>query len=450
PTGSEWRTAYVVAPVDDIQAAVEAEPLVFISQINTDNNVIIAGDGHALDQMVKRLGARSMTLPFNSALHTPLAAQRHQSLYELHRYPYAPRKNVTFYSASNYGIVDFDRTNPTEIMRDILVSQLDFPRLVNRIYNDGARLFVEVGPRTSCTPFLKRILKGREHLTVAANPKTATETAGLLRVLATMAAHRVSFNTSALRQKTMLPAPKLPYDVVLGGAPTRERILAEFPEGHFAGRKSIAEPVPPGMPIIQQSTSSPTPIFDEEDLLEFAVGKIASVFGAEYTTIDTYDRRVRLPSPPYLLVHRVMELEGELNEYKPSRIVTEYDIPQDAWYSASGRAPLAVTIESGQCDLLLISYLGIDLQNQGNLVYRLLDCELTFRGKLPELGKTLRYDIHIDSFVRTGDNLLFFFWYNCTVDGERILEVRNACAGFFSDEDLASGRGVIETDADRD
>ena len=35
-------------------------------------------------------------------------------------------------------------------------------------------------------------------------------------------------------------------------------------------------------------------------------------------------------------------------------------------------------IESGQADLMLISYLGIDLQHEGDRIYRLLGCELTF------------------------------------------------------------------------
>ena len=49
-------------------------------------------------------------------------------------------------------------------------------------------------------------------------------------------------------------------------------------------------------------------VWDEADLLEFAQGDIANVFGPDYGVIDTYCRRVRLPMPPYLLVSCVTRL----------------------------------------------------------------------------------------------------------------------------------------------
>ncbi|MGW2720126.1 beta-ketoacyl synthase N-terminal-like domain-containing protein [Streptomyces sp. NPDC001492] len=185
-------------------------------------------------------------------------------------------------------------------------------------------------------------------------------------------------------------------------------------------------------------------VWDEHDLLEFAVGKVGNVFGPRFTRIDGYDRRVRLPAPPYLFATRVTQLDAEPGEFKPSFIRTEYDVPEDAWYAVDGQVPPAVTIEAGQCDLLLISYLGADFTNRGQRVYRLLDSSLSFLGDLPRTGQTLRYDIWIDQFVRQGDTLLFFFHYDCYADGELILKLNNACAGFFTDEELESSPGLVQ------
>ncbi|MFF4801827.1 beta-ketoacyl synthase N-terminal-like domain-containing protein [Streptomyces sp. NPDC001351] len=185
-------------------------------------------------------------------------------------------------------------------------------------------------------------------------------------------------------------------------------------------------------------------VWDEHDLLEFAVGKVGNVFGPRFTRIDGYERRVRLPAPPYLFATRVTRLDAEPGEFKPSFIRTEYDVPEDAWYAVDGQVPPAVTIEAGQCDLLLISYLGADFTNRGRRVYRLLDSSLSFLGDLPRTGQTLRYDIWIDQFVRQGDTLLFFFHYDCYADGELILKLNNACAGFFTDEELESSPGLVQ------
>ncbi|MFJ8167832.1 beta-ketoacyl synthase N-terminal-like domain-containing protein [Streptomyces sp. NPDC094473] len=185
-------------------------------------------------------------------------------------------------------------------------------------------------------------------------------------------------------------------------------------------------------------------IWDEHDLLEFATGKVGNVFGPRFAEIDEHRRRVRLPAPPYHFATRVTALEAEPGEFKPSFIRTEYDVPVDAWYAVDGQVPPAVTIEAGQCDLLLISYLGADFTNRGDRVYRLLDSSLSFVGDLPRVGQTLRYDIWIDQFVRQGDTLLFFFHYDCYADGELILKLNNACAGFFTDEELESSLGILE------
>ncbi|MEY8200711.1 MAG: beta-ketoacyl synthase N-terminal-like domain-containing protein, partial [Colwellia sp.] len=94
-------------------------------------------------------------------------------------------------------------------------------------------------------------------------------------------------------------------------------------------------------------------IWDTDDLVEFAEGDIGNVFGEEYRIIDSYSRRVRLPTTDYLLVSRVTELEATVNEYKKSYMCTEYDIPVDAPFLIDGQIPWSVSVESGQCDLLL-------------------------------------------------------------------------------------------------
>ncbi|MFH8929818.1 beta-ketoacyl synthase N-terminal-like domain-containing protein [Streptomyces pristinaespiralis] len=224
------------------------------------------------------------------------------------------------------------------------------------------------------------------------------------------------------------PTPTAPAPPPAASAPTTTPAPATAPAPPAAPRP----PKPEGV------------IWDEHDLLEFATGRIGNVFGPRFAEIDDYRRRVRLPAPPYHFATRVTALDAEPGEFRPSFIRTEYDIPMDAWYAVDGQVPPAVTIEAGQCDLLLISYLGADFTNRGDRVYRLLDSSLSFVGDLPRVGQTLRYDIWIDQFVRQGDTLLFFFHYDCYADGELILKLDNACAGFFTDEELDSSLGIIE------
>ena len=205
----------------------------------------------------------------------------------------------------------------------------------------------------------------------------------------------------------------------------------------------------PPLDIKQQYSRPSNIVWDTEDLVEFAEGDIAKVFGDEYKVIDSYSRRVRLPTTDYLLVSRVTALDAEVNDYRKSTMVTEYDIPVDAPFLIDGQIPWSVAVESGQCDLLLISYIGIDFQAKGERVYRLLDCELTFLEEMAFGGETLRYEIQIDSYAKNGEQLLFFFHYDCYVGDKKVLIMRNGCAGFFTDDELADGKGVILNDKDK-
>ncbi|RBM20684.1 beta-ketoacyl synthase N-terminal-like domain-containing protein [Streptomyces sp. PT12] len=269
--------------------------------------------------------------------------------------------------------------------------------------------------------------------------------------------HRVVMETQHVLQQATLRRVReaLPPGAV--AAPALPQALAPRP----LPAAPSAPPAPPAAVVADGTATStdgadgtgdpaePGPVWDEKDLLEFATGSLARVFGERFAEVDGYPTRVRLPAPPYHFVTRVTKLDAETGTYRPSTITTEYDVPEDAWYAVDGGVPPAVSIEAGQCDLLLISYLGIDFRNKGRRVYRLLDSTLVFHGDLPRTGQTLRYDISINRFVRQGDVTLFFFSYLCYADGELILELQDACAGFFSAEELASPLGVVETEQDR-
>lgn len=248
------------------------------------------------------------------------------------------------------------------------------------------------------------------------------------------------------------PAPRLATVVETGGGRLRDPLCTlgislppvEAPPGGHHGFLRARDDARAMLAALSGTSPGPDEVvWDRADLLEFAGGRVAPVFGPGFAAIDGHRRRVRLPMPPYLLVDRVTALDATPNEIRPSRITTEYDVPAGAWYTTEGQVPWSVAFESGQCDLLLISYLGVDHEMRGERVYRLLNCTLIFLDRLPREGATLRYEISIDSFARNGDTLLFFFSYDCFADGRKIMEMRDGCAGFFTDAELAAGRGIV-------
>lgn len=205
----------------------------------------------------------------------------------------------------------------------------------------------------------------------------------------------------------------------------------------------VAEPlahVPP--------TGAPPRSYDRAALIRHASGKLSEVFGPTFADQDAYEPRTRMPEPPLLLCSRVVTVDGDPGTLGPSRIVTEYDLPVDeSWSHHDGKPNACVIVESGQADLFLVSYLGVERHCKGNRVYRLLDCDLTFHGERPHVGETLHHDIRIKSFAKLGSKILFYFEYDCTsnTDGRSVLTMRNGVAGFFTPGELSVPQGVDNT-----
>ncbi len=209
-------------------------------------------------------------------------------------------------------------------------------------------------------------------------------------------------------------------------------------------------PPPTAKPHAERAEASPQlprdlpgPTYDRAQLEVLASGKISEVLGPLFTQQDDFRRQVRMPEPPLLLADRVTGIDAAAGSMGKGTIWTETDIGADAWYLQQGRMPAGIMIESGQADLLLISWLGVDFQNRGERVYRLLGCELTYHGTLPEVGDRLDYEIHLDGYAQQGPIQLMFFHYDCHVEGQLRLSVRGGQAGFFSDEELAGSAGIL-------
>ncbi|MFF3171517.1 beta-ketoacyl synthase N-terminal-like domain-containing protein [Streptomyces sp. NPDC057900] len=222
-----------------------------------------------------------------------------------------------------------------------------------------------------------------------------------------------------------------------------------------AGRKGA---IPPPAPVTPQPPPAPGPShvprpgpkFDRAQLEHLASREISTLFGPRFAEQDGYAVQTRMPGPPMLFADRVTGLDAvpaALTLPGPvrtdGRIWTETDVLPGSWYlDPTGRMPAGLLIEAGQADLLLLSWLGVDLLNRGERAYRLLGCEVTFHGTPPKAGDTLCFEIHVDGHAEADGVRLAFFHYDCYVDGELRLSVREGQAGFFTPAELASSGGV--------
>ena len=202
--------------------------------------------------------------------------------------------------------------------------------------------------------------------------------------------------------------------------------------------------------LTQKSHENTACLFDRDQCMEIAIGSIGKILGPKFADIDQHPTRVRLPDEPLMLVDRIMEIHGKPDSLSSDlsttgSLITEHDILPGAWYLDGGRMPTCIAVEAGQADLFLSGYLGIDHITKGLAVYRLLDAKITFHGPLPKPNEIVRYNIHIDQFFKQDETYLFRFHFEGTVNGQPLLTMTEGCAGFFTQEELDAGKGIVLT-----
>jgi acyl transferase domain-containing protein/3-hydroxymyristoyl/3-hydroxydecanoyl-(acyl carrier protein) dehydratase len=610
----DWVTGVVDRAAAAVRGVLDAEERVYLLIINTPAECVIGGDRKRVSAVVDALHCNFHALEGVPTVHCSVAEPVAKEYHDFHLFPTTAPAGVRFFSAAAGDAYDVTRESAADSILEQAVRGFDFPKLIERAYEQGVRIFLEMGPGSSCTRMIARILEGRPHVAQSALSAHKGDVSSLLRLLGRLIAERVPVDlqplygveTKALGHRSVLREGSSALRIPIGGDPFHIRrrgpqIEPALPQAHPPQPASVplaaapgmaahdktrassvvpagaplvpaaafppatalapaaslsATPTPGAMPLptlpsavdptllaglnaasearahahssylrtaheldraLQETAAlqfrlaeqllassgtapieiappgiappgivppgiappspapplfgpptiappsftspaaapsmgaldSPPRTLDREACLEFAVGSIGKVLGASYASIDQNTIRVRLPDEPLMLVDRILGIEGEPHSMTGGRIVTEHDVGVRPWYLDGGTIPTCIAVESGQADLFLAGWLGIDAQTEGRAVYRLLDAVVTFHDHLPEAGKVIRYDISIERFFRQGETWLFYFAFEATVDGQPLLSMREGCAGFFTIEELQAGQGIVRTKIDQ-
>ncbi|GAK58852.1 beta-hydroxyacyl-(acyl-carrier-protein) dehydratase, FabA/FabZ [Candidatus Vecturithrix granuli] len=594
---ADWVITAVQCPAEEVQWVLKEHNRVYLLIINTPGSCVLGGDRQAVQNVIVQLGCPTYPLAGVSAAHCEIIKQVEGPYRDLHYFKNtsAPA-GIRFYSGAWSKAYQVTAASAADAILAQASDTIDFPAVIRQAYQDGVRVFIEIGPGNSCTNMIAKILENQPHIAASACAANGEDSNTILRLLGKLFVERVPVDFSALygqetlviahqteqqaeKQKSLhiptggqpfqIPLPEIssraenaesakkpPEPPPISAIPVEQRNVtrqenrqtqqaspafsassavqktqAETPnlmdqfgeqqitelvqqvgeaharsvQAHKAYLKlaqglteSYANQVAFQMSLIEReilpswegsgvgyadyakyrsakalfslpkqsfgtpdhrelnspasqegsAASKPGVFMTREQCLEFAVGSIAKVLGEKFAEVDTHPTRVRLPDEPLMLVDRIIAVEGEPCFMTHGRVITEHDILPEDWYLDCGRIPTCIAVESGQADLFLSGYLGIDFVTKGLAVYRLLDAEVTFHGDLPGPGTLLHYDIHIDEFFQQGNTHLFRFRFECTADGQLFLTMQKGCAGFFTSQELDEGRGLVFTNMD--
>ncbi|MDM8536112.1 SDR family NAD(P)-dependent oxidoreductase [Desulfobacterales bacterium HSG17] len=171
----------VMGDVKNLEAALKDFQDVVIANHNSNTQVVIAGpvsDVLKANDALKNKGYTVIPLSVSAAFHTPLVGHAQK--------PFAQAIKTKTFNTPKCKVYSNATGTPypekpeaiQKILEDHILNSVLFKDEIENIYNDGARIFVEFGPKNVLTKLASNILKDKPHVAVALNasPKKCSDT----------------------------------------------------------------------------------------------------------------------------------------------------------------------------------------------------------------------------------------------------------------------------------
>jgi len=160
---------------------------------NCLNQVILFGPQEAVDTalpQLKEAGGICLALPFGRAYHTEEMGPMARAFSGLFKDIALVPNEVVLYSCATAAPFPGDEAGIRETIERQYVTPVHFRETIERMHDDGVRYFVEVGPKSVLTGFVRDILTDREHLAIASNHHRRNDQVQLMRLLGSLFVHR--------------------------------------------------------------------------------------------------------------------------------------------------------------------------------------------------------------------------------------------------------------------
>ncbi|MEH1895482.1 MAG: PfaB family protein [Nostoc sp.] len=261
PNNNFWNTYVLMATQSQVRECLKQENRVYLTQINTPEEVLIAGEDAACKRVIATLGCNAFPAPFDHVIHCEAMRSQYEEIKKVNTLPSQNLPGIVFYSAADYQPITLDSDTIAHNIAKGLCQELDFPQLVNRVYGDGVKIFLEAGAGNVCSRWIDKILGNQEHITVSLNRRGMDDHAAMVKALAKLLSHQVNVDLSPLYNKAQGTANQNKATlrtVTLGGKAIAATILSDENRKlveDFAGdlRSDRFKIQHPDIPNLQQS-----------------------------------------------------------------------------------------------------------------------------------------------------------------------------------------------------
>ncbi|MFK5926024.1 MAG: beta-ketoacyl synthase N-terminal-like domain-containing protein [Desulfuromusa sp.] len=194
----DWILGMVNLPAEQVRQHLRGKKQVYLLIINTQRESVIGGNRTQVEHLVAELGCHFIPLHGITTVHCEVTKAVSDAYRKLHLFEVTSPRDIDFYSCALGKKYPLTSSNAADVILAQALDTIDYPRVINQLYTDGARIFLEVGPGTSCHRMITSILEDHPHLTRSVCAPGQDATTQILRLLGSCLAERVAVDLNPL------------------------------------------------------------------------------------------------------------------------------------------------------------------------------------------------------------------------------------------------------------
>jgi PfaB family protein len=222
----DWCVAVVNRSADTVRPTVDRYATTRLLIINTPDECVIGGRRQDVSSAIKELQCEAIYLDGVVTVHCDVLKPVADAYRQLHLFPTHRPEGIRFYSCALGRAYDLTSEKAASSILNQALNGFDFTTTINQAYQDGISIFLELGPYSSCTRMIDRILQDDPHLAISACHRGENDFTTIARLLATLIAEQVPVDLDKLygsgayapgMTEAFVKLPDNPIKIPIGG-----------------------------------------------------------------------------------------------------------------------------------------------------------------------------------------------------------------------------------------
>ena len=194
----DWCVAVVNRAAHSVRRIAGRYATTRLLIINTPDECVIGGRRQDVRAAIKELSCEAVYLDGVVTVHCDALGPVRDDYRDLHIFPTRQPEGIRFYSCALGRSFHLTAEKVADSILNQALHGFDFTATVHQAYRDGVRVFLEMGPYSSCTRMIDSILRDKPHLALSACIRGEDDYTTIVKVLAALIAERVPVDLEKL------------------------------------------------------------------------------------------------------------------------------------------------------------------------------------------------------------------------------------------------------------